>query len=183
MFKRFKKYLYILVAILLVIFVVWAVKKQGAGNLSTSDVASNFVTSDVTKLGLKTFSHPGYGFSFEYPVDWNATSFAENDGETVLVQKPDQAQGIQIYISMFDEPQTNLSRERILQDIPDIKITNDRQITIAGNINVLSFESENESDQKTQEVWFVHNSFLYQIAAMEGSGEVLDKIINTFKFN
>ncbi len=97
------------------------------------------------------------------------------------MQNTDKQASLQIYIMMFEETGP-ITKERILEDLPDLKIVSEKQINIAGTINALSFESENESSQKTQEVWFVYNNFLYQISAA-GNGEVLDKIIQTWKFN
>ena len=164
-------------------------------------------SASSTPAGNKTFTHPGYGFSFNYPSDWNATSFTEGDGETVLVQKsvsvtppsqggekegvkpPSQGgekegvAGVQIYISLFDEQETVLTKERILQDIPDLKITNDKPIKFAGTLDALSFDSVNDAGLNTKEIWFVHNGFLYQISAITGSETILNKMIGTWKFN
>lgn len=135
----------------------------------------------LPKSDFRNYTHPGYGFSFEYPAGWNASSFSEGEGEVVLMQNTDKQASLQIYIMMFEETGP-ITKERILEDLPDLKIVSEKQINIAGTINALSFESENESSQKTQEVWFVYNNFLYQISAA-GNGEVLDKIIQTWKFN
>lgn len=154
-----------------------------AGAVSAMFVAG-FLIFVFSRIASKTdfgetrnYTHPGYGFSFEYPDGWNVSSFAEGEGETVLIQP-----GVQIYISIFDEEETALTKERILADIPDLKIENDKQIKIANTIDALSFDSANQGGQNTKEVWFVYNRFLYQISAA-GNGGVLDKIINTFKFN
>ncbi len=167
------------------------------------------------EAGWKTYSHPGYGFSFAYPADLTVSSFNQGEGEVVLVQKstpPPSApplskgrnmvesekssppyqggvpegqggQGMQIYISLFDEPETTLTKERILQDLPDLKIDNDKQIKIAGVIDALRFDSANQSGENTKEVWFVYNNFLYQISAVVDSEAVLEKMIGTWKFN
>ncbi len=138
--------------------------------------------------GVKTFQHPGYGFSFEYPKDWNVSSFSEGEGETILVQSSET--GVQIYISPFDEPETALTKERILKDIPEMVINNDQPIKFAG-LSALRFDSVSQSGQNTREVWFAHNGFLYQISfalrslgeagAVVGSEEVLNKMIETWK--
>jgi len=147
--------------------------------------------------GFKTYTHPGYGFSFDYPGGWNVSSFAEGEGEVVLIQPvrsqpsgtaavPPVAErtsnGLQIYISMFDEEETSLTKERILADIPDMLIENDKQIKIANAIDALSFDSANEAGDKTKEVWFVYNSFLYQITAAAGSEATLNTIIQTWSY-
>ncbi|MFH0955600.1 MAG: hypothetical protein V1801_00050 [Candidatus Falkowbacteria bacterium] len=60
---------------------------------------------------------------------------------------------------------------------------NSRQIKIAGMIDALSFFISQRETGPTQEVWFTHKNFLYQISAAEGSEEVLAKMIATWKFD
>ncbi len=161
-------------------------------NVSTAPLTATSSPS----VGFKTFTHPGYGFSFDYPVNWNVSSFAEGEGETVLIQRASASDqrnnprnisgqgegGIQIYISIFDEPDTVLTKQRILQDIPDLKIANDQPMKVAG-LDALRFDSVNQSGRNTKEVWLVYNGFLYQISTVVGSEAVLNKMIETWRFN
>ena len=215
--KKLNKLFIVTPIIILVLISLSACERNLSQNNPTSasqtpagQIAEKSDTGATTEnSGFKTFTHPGYGFSFDYPDSWNASSFSEGDGETVLIQKsqipnPPEAEqarngasksqtnpnsqnsndqnGLQIYISEFDEPETGLTRERILQDIPDLKIANEQAVKLSG-LDGLRFDSVNQSGQATKEIWLVHNGFLYQISAVVGSEEVLNKMIESWKFN
>lgn len=184
LFKGFQKYLLILVAILLAVLVVWAVKKQGGGDAAPAG-GPPAGASEKSLGSFKTYTHAGYGFTFDYPADWNATSFYDGQGETVLAQPPSasdqrinprQISGLQIYIIPFDEPGP-ITKERILADLPEIKINDEKQIKIAG-LDALSFESA-----ELAEIWFVREGFLYQITASANNKEVLDNAVETLRFD
>lgn len=195
--KQLNKEIIIAAAIVLVIAALTLLSGCGL-NLSQNKpepASRNSAGQTAPAPGFKSYSHPGYGFSFDYPDGWNVSSFAENDGETVLLQNLSASDlridprnisgqergGIQIYILMFDEPGP-ITKERILQDIPDLIINNDKQIKIAGVADGLKFDSASQSGEKTKEVWFVYENFLYQMTAIEGSGDVLDKIVRSWKY-
>ncbi len=162
-------------------------------NIAAPDVPkSDFKVSP--KSDFKNYTHPGYGFSFDYPADWSADLFEDDSGpaspslggEVAVIQNSET--GILIYIYPFDEPGP-ISKERILRDVPDMKIANGKQIKIAPStgsgqtIDALSFDSDEREIGPTREVWFVFGGFLYQLSAAEGGEEALNKMIETWKFN
>ena len=69
--------------------------------------------------GSQTFTHPAYGFSFQYPEGFRPESFSEGEGEMILVSGPNAGESFQIYITPFDE-EGPLTLERIKKDIPAI---------------------------------------------------------------
>ncbi|MBU1102571.1 hypothetical protein KJ853_02860 [Patescibacteria group bacterium] len=154
------------------------------------DILANMAADDALKLDFKVFPksdfknyiHAGYGFSFDYPADWSVDIFKDDVGDVAVIQNAET--GILIYVYPFDEPGP-ITKERILRDVPDMTIENGRQIKIgeAGVIDVLIFDSDEREMGPSKEMWFVHGGFLYQISAAEGSGEALNKIIESWKFN
>jgi len=148
-------------------------------NIAADDVLKpDFKVSQ--KSDFKNYAHAGYGFSFDYPADWNADLFKDDVGDVAVIQNSET--GILIYIYPFDEPGP-ISKERVLKDIPDMKIENGRQIKIANSIDALSFDSDEREIGATKEIWFVRGKFLYQISAAEGSEETLNKMVETWRFN
>ena len=151
------------------------------------------------------YEDPAYGFHFEYPKGLNVSSFSEDTGDTILIQgqissaegassesqnTQSQSTGFQIFVSPFDElvdetPKAPgpITKERILDDIPDMKITGEQTVMLERDksISALIFFSEDDIG-KTREVWFVHEGYLYQVTAAPGFDEILSQIMATFGF-
>lgn len=145
--------------------------KPAGGEINSNQAAKG-------EPGFKTYAHPKYGFSFSYPDGWSAEAFQDDGGDGVAVQN--QETGIMILIYPFPEPGP-ISRERILKDVPDLKIKNEIVLKVAG-LDALGFETDEREFGPTKEVWFVYNGFLYQISGATGSGAALEKIIASWKF-
>lgn len=156
---------------------VFVYSPENSGN--PADIASR--QTEVGEAAFMTYIHPEYGFSFDFPADWGAESFAEDEGgEVVAVQNAET--GILIFIYPFNEPGP-ITKERVLKDVPDMKIQNEIQLKIGGAIDAFGFDCDEREIGPTKEVWFVRNGFLYQISAAEGSGEVFYKMAETWRFN
>lgn len=139
------------------------------------------------------YTHPDPYFSFNYPKTMNASSFEEAEGETVLLQSSPPGTGgvpaagggggtlgMQIFISPFEENIT-LTAERIKKDIPGIKMSGEKPVSV-GNITAASFMGQDESLGQTYEVWLVYNKHLYQILSYASQKDLVDKILETWKF-
>lgn len=122
----------------------------------------------------ETYTNSKYGFSFDHSKELNISEFTEDNVDVILASS-----GFQILISPFDEPGP-ITKERILKDIPDMIITNDKIISVGGE-SALSFRSKDESGE-TSEIWFVHNGYLYQITSLPDFGGKLQKILETMLF-
>jgi len=123
-----------------------------------------------------------YKFSFEYPKDFTATKFQEGEyGETILVSREGSKDSFQIFISSFDEPEP-LTKERILQDLPNLVMENSEQRVLKNGAVALIFFSEESSIGKTREIWFIHNNYLYQISTYKELDGLVANIISTWKF-
>ena len=124
-----------------------------------------------------------YKFSFEYPKNFTATKFQEGEeGDTILVQEKESKKSFQIFISPFDEPGP-LTKERILQDLPDLIINNPEQRVLKNGAVALIFFSEEESLGETREIWFIHNNHLYQVTTTKDLDSLVADIISTWRFH
>lgn len=145
---------------------------------------------------FQEYANPKYGFSFSHSKELNVSEFSENNVDVILASS-----GFQILISPFDESEP-ITKARILKDIPDMAISDDKIISVGGE-KALSFKSKGESGE-TLEIWFVHpvrskspeatadpladrtsngvNGYLYQISALPDSASKLENIIKTWKF-
>lgn len=186
-----KKTFFIIIGILIVILVFILIIKPKNNNLekpltenqwqpiSLSQEAQNNLSAAQE---LNTYTHPGYHFSFSYPKDWKVSSFSEGEGEVVLAQDAEKKSGFQIFISTFDETETVLTKERILQDIPSMTIDDPKEITLEDGIKALIFLGSDPSLGKTREIWFIFKGNLYQIMASANIDDLMAKIMTTWKF-
>lgn len=159
------------------VFTALKFKKPPAENLLPANSAGK--TPAAGAAAFMTYVHPDRGFSFDYPADWSAEAFAEDgEGEIVAVQNAET--GILIFIYPFNESGP-ITKERVLRDVPDMKIQNEIQLKLGNGIDAFGFDSSERDIGPTKEVWFVCGGFLYQIAAAEGSGETLSKMAETWK--
>lgn len=174
-------------------------------NSANNAEQKNEFGSATNTTDWERYDDPTYGFHFEYPKGLNVSSFSEDAGDTILVQgqiattgetssndqnSSSQTAGFQIFVSPFDEPidpaksgTGPITKERILQDIPDMKIIDEQTVMLERDksIPALIFFSESETG-KNREVWFVHDSYLYQITASQGFDQTLSQIMATFSF-
>lgn len=136
-----------------------------------------------SKDNVAQFDHPTLGFSFSYPKDMNIGDIPDkdSDSETILIQNPNSKAGIQIYITSYDENEP-LTAEKIKTDLPEMAVSNPQEISV-GTIKAISFESTDESANKTREVWFNFNNRLYQITTYAELTDFLKQILTTWKFN
>ena len=156
-----------------------------------------------------------YGFSFSYPEGFNISDFDDGGGKIILVQsngsdttyKTDTTDesygGFQIFIAGFDEPGP-ITKERILKDIPDMVIINEKEILVGGE-KALSFISQDELGGEMREIWVVHpvrsrspeatadpladrtsngasGGYLYQIMGYRNFEKELLEIMKTWRF-
>ena len=120
-----------------------------------------------------------YGFSFGYPKEIIVLEFTESNRDIILARDVTASGVFQISVSSFDESGP-ITKERILKDISNMRISNDKEISVGGE-KALSFISQDAS-LETFEIWFARSGNLYQISALSNFGGELDKILATWKF-
>jgi hypothetical protein len=138
-------------------------------------------------VGIQTvpssiYENTAVGFSFEKPDGYTIGEVGGEDDVTFLVQS-DKGAGFQIFVSFsFEDPGAVITKDWIQRDIPDIKITNDKIVSIGG-ISAFQFESDNELfGGHSLEIWFVRDGSLYQISGYFESKELVEKTIKTWRW-
>lgn len=182
-----KNILIIIIVIVLTIFalVFW----RGEGNNFS---LSGGLPSELTKeLGeAQTYEATEGDFSFVYPEKLKITEEPIIDAEGGQVGKrilaesstPEgTARGFEIVVLPFDED-TVLTKKRILQDVPEMAIKNEKNIKIGGDIGALAFESQDENIGTTYEIWFAHSGFLYQARTYKDFGPMMEEILKQWRF-
>ena len=155
--------------------------KSGDSLLSNSEqvVESNYV---VPPLG-ETYRNDKYQFSLTLPEGFKANEFTESNGVETIVLEDNAANGIQISVSPFDEDLRELTPDMILEDIPDLAITDPQPVEIGQTHQGLAFLSDNGAfDGSSREVWFVFNGHLYQISTYAHLDELLRTMFTTWRF-
>ena len=156
-------------------------------NLAPS--SDNQAPSSNNQAPSSEYKNDQYGFSFGQPDGFNISDFEEGGGKVILVKNVGSSvsnnsnnyeNGFQIFIAAFDEPGP-ITKERILKDIPDMVISNEKEILVGGE-RALSFTSQDDLGNETQETWLVHSGNLYQISVFPSFEKELLKIIKTWKF-
>ena len=135
------------------------------------------------------YENDQYGFSFSYPEGFNISDFEEGGGKVILVKNVGSSvsnnsnnyeNGFQIFIAAFDEPGP-ITKERILKDIPDMKIVGEQYIDVGGE-RALNFTSQDDLGGETREIWMVHGGFLYQVKGYKNFEEKMIEVLKTWKF-
>ncbi len=181
--------------ILLVVIALVAVLGGGAwwyfghvSSASTTDQAQQNQPPYAVPALTQSYTNTAYKFTLKMPADFTVSDIpGDPDGtpETIVLQ--DQSgNGIQIAISPFDEDTTGsytLTQARILQDVPDLTITDPQPIEVGDNYTGLAFKSDNEAfGGASREVWFVFRGNLYQISTYERLDDLLKGIFQTWQF-
>ena len=129
---------------------------------------------------LSEYSDEQYGFSLFYPDGMTVKEFDEGGGAaTITFEDAVNGSGFQIFILPYAESQ--VSEERFLLDVPSGVRNNPVDIQVDG-VMATSFSSTNASLGDTWEVWFIHEGFLYELTTLKPLENLLDKIVQTWKF-
>lgn len=127
------------------------------------------------------YQNTKYGFTFNYPNNYRIGSFAEGEGDVVLLQDANAKTGLQITISPFDENINRLSEARIRQDLPDLDMQNVDQIML-GDLPAIFFTSSDSSFGNSVEVWFIKNGNLYQMSTYSYQLPLLEQVAKSMQF-
>ena len=148
------------------------------------------VTPYIVPALTKEYSNKEYKFSLMMPQDF-VTRETNIDGYTTIVFENSRGEGIQIYVSEFDESLIKTEKgvkifdaSYIQKNIQDMKIIDAQHIEVGSGYRGVAFKSDNEAfDSASREVWFVFQGNLYQISTYERFDELLKEMFVTWKFN
>lgn len=119
-------------------------------------------------------------FSIELPKDFTSKEEDVDGFKKYIFESKEARKGFEIAVLPFDEVGP-LTRERILQDLPDMIITDEKDIMIGEEAPALAFESVDEGLGPTFEIWFIYGGNLYQARTYLEFGPQMTEILKTFK--
>ena len=159
------------------------------GNASTTSAGTVTNIAQVSFGDLShTYQNQSYHFSINYPNGYTVSNVNDPSagGSTILIQddSTNGDAGIQIFISPYTDPDTDITPDFITQNAPDVTV-NDPQVVAmsAGGGKGLAFESNNAAfGGASREVWFIYNGNLYQISTYLQYGNLLQAMMGTWKF-
>lgn len=158
-------------------------KQQPASQTSNEAVVNGeeapIVQPTPNAAGQATYKDQTYGFSLTYPSIYKIGRVPNESGSTFILQD-EKGVGMQLSVSDFDEEVSELTPERVKQDLPDMPVTNPRQVTLPSGIKALAFESSGGGFANSIEVWFVSQGYLYQASANQAQIEFLQQVMGTF---
>jgi hypothetical protein len=151
--------------------------------LSEAGMQTNFKFSE--DLGKpQVYKTEENNFAFVYPEKLKITESAiegVDGGKRILAESGEVKKGFEVVILPFDE-NNPITKERILQDVPDMVINNEKEITVGNGIYALSFDGTDENIGNTSEIWFTHNGFLYEAQTYPEFGPQMAEILKTWQF-
>ena len=166
--------------------------RSDLSNPELSKIYSNADTipePEQKKLDLpKTFRHESAGFSFSYPDSFSVSRLsasAEGAGETIVVQDSKRQAGFQIHLEPYDDPDTDITVERLGRDIPEMVVKEPQEVLIGGassgnQISTgLAWVAE---DTGTREIWFIFRGTLYQLTSPLSNDTLLQRVLTTWRF-
>ncbi len=176
---RMKKIIGLIAVVIVCAVIVWYVTRERTDSPELPPVDYS------TVLFTKSYTNDTFKFSLSMPGNFEARELPPDEGgaTTLLIEAAERADGVQIIVSPFDEEITTLTQERILQDVPDLTITDPQPVEIGESNTGLAFKSGNEAfGGASREVWFVFRGNLYQISTYDRLDPLLKKIFSTWKF-
>lgn len=140
--------------------------------------------SALASENAQEYKDAKHSFSFLYPKGYTSSLTSDPDGNDIIViEDSEKKTGFQVTVSPFDETESNLTVERIHQDIPDLSIREPQEVLVGANGKGIAFLSDNGNyDGNSREVWFVYKGFLYQISTYASLDPLLKSVFSTWKF-
>lgn len=131
---------------------------------------------------LKRYEEGTFGFSFNYPEEYEVTVFEEPVGGATFVVQDKKSDGFQVIVSPFDEPLTALTEERVRRDIPDLTIEAVQPVLLGDAGQGIAFVSDNDAfGGASREVWFVFDGYLFQISTYLKNDPLLQAVLGTWE--
>jgi len=169
---------------LLVVFVVPQTHMSGFVNRTSGPLVGR--EEGVTRSaqeGKLRYTHPKHHFSLEFPQELAIGRFTEGlDSETVVFQKPGEESSFQIFVTPYK--QTEITEERLQKDLQGSTFEEPVEVMIGAreDVRAVIFFSEHPTLGRLREVWFIHDGFLYEVAARAELDLWLAEILKTWTF-
>jgi hypothetical protein len=157
---------------------------------SSTDVASPLAplatrTTQTQRnpAAVRAYTSAAFGFSLTYPSDLAVSEYDEGQGVTSIVfQKANEHVGFQIFVTPYPYIGEPITEARIKGDLPTLEMQGIQSLSIGTGTPALSFASSDPDFGPTQELWFAHGSYLFQVLTYPDHAEWLKQIIDTIRF-
>lgn len=165
-------------------------KRSDLKSTERSDLFSDLNTKTIPQSEQRTlelpqtFRHSAYRFSFKYPEGFRANILpdAESGGETILVQDVSKNAGFQIHLEPYDDPDTDITAERLARDIPEMIVKEPQEVQIGASGQAGKGLAFIATDTGTREVWFIFGGTLFQLTAPIENDALLQRVLGTWTF-
>ena len=172
--------LFVIVAAVAFYFLQDGEKIQVTNIFTAATTTLKPVQGRIVPLGAKEYRSTAYRFSLLYPEALVVKEYIEGGNAlTVTFQDAVRGDGFQLFITPYGE--TQIGDERFKQDVPSGVRTELTDTTVDGATGA-AFYSENALIGETREIWFIHDSFLFEVTAPRGLDTWLAGIMQTWEF-
>jgi hypothetical protein len=133
--------------------------------------------SDTTRL----YKNLLFRFSLTYPQDLLVREYDDgSSASTITFEDATGKNGFQIFIVPYTESQ--ITSQQFKKDVPSGVMREPTDIIIGGQ-RATMFYSQDVVKNETREVWFIKNSFLYEITTYASLDTWLAQILSTWQFD
>lgn len=131
----------------------------------------------------QTYADPKRGFSFGYPASFSVMDVPGSGNDAILVQDIADKIGLQIVVTPFPGGDIDITPAVVQANIPDAKVVDPQEVTLASGRQGLEFASDNAAFAgDSEELWFVEGGNLYQVSAYAEFKPFLEGLFATWKF-
>lgn len=159
-------------------------KEENGGKMNSASVISTSSDSASAFAQTKKYKNAQHGFSFNYPQEFTAKEFPEEDGKiSLIIQNAKTNQVVQIFVTSYDDKSFESTSERIKHDLPDLPFSNSADIVVGDKAKGVAFFSKNDAfGGDTAEAWFADGKTFFQITASAKDARLLEEIVKSWKF-
>jgi len=166
--------LYTLIGIITVVLFGAA---YGATVIYSTTVRSEMASSTPA---IATYNNPGYGISFDYPSEDLLEEHEDVGVDTITITDVLGEAG-KISITPFKEDVKILTTARVHKDLPNLVLQDVKDAYVALTVPALTFTDVGTDGVSSQEVWFVHGGYLYQISTRSTATMLQKQILDSLK--
>ena len=144
--------------------------------------ASREASGTEARKESKAFEYRKTGLSFSHDSEHTVRVVSDQGIDTIVVQsESDTSKGLQISVLPYEDDPSTLTFQKIMSDIPDMKVERPQVGTLPFGSQALSFET-GDGALRTREVWFARAGYVYQMSAPIGSSGLIESTIASMSF-
>ncbi len=130
--------------------------------------------------GYVKYQNNKYSFILYHPPEIEINEMDEEQGAMVItLENEKEALGFQIFIVPYWNRE--ITDERFKLDVPSNIRNNIKKSSIDG-VEAVEFDSRDDVIGETKEIWFIRGGYLYEVTAPKEAGNLLDSVMQNWKF-